>query len=98
MRSVAFAVCLFLNVMLFGICGYMYLLWLQYWRHLWHEKQHQEVQYDMSDFRRNEAAVEYEDPIQATVQPKTVTSKVEKKSPLSFLHRDTYIGGVTGAR
>jgi len=34
MRSVALTVWFFLNVVLLGMCGYIYLLWLQYWRHI----------------------------------------------------------------
>jgi len=34
MRSVALTVWFFLNVVMLGMCGYIYLLWLQYWRHL----------------------------------------------------------------
>lgn len=100
MRSVAFPVCLFLNVMLFGMCGYMYLLWLQYWHRLWNQKQQdQQVEYDMSDFRRNEVVVEYfDDPsIPATAHHKSKRSE-DKKSPLAFLHRDAYSGEITSTR
>lgn len=34
MRSIALTVWFFLNVVLLGMCGYIYLLWLQYWRHI----------------------------------------------------------------
>lgn len=34
MRSIALTVWFFLNVVLLGTCGYIFLLWLQYWRHI----------------------------------------------------------------
>jgi len=34
MRSVALTVWFFLNVVMLGMCGYICLLWLQYWRHI----------------------------------------------------------------
>lgn len=40
MRSVALTVWFFLNVVLLGMCGYIYLLWLQYWRHISIKNQH----------------------------------------------------------
>lgn len=32
MRSVVLTVWFFLNVVMLGMCGYIYLIWLQYWR------------------------------------------------------------------
>lgn len=34
MRSIALTVWFFLNVVLLGMCGYIYLLWLQYWHRI----------------------------------------------------------------
>lgn len=99
MRSVAFPVCLFLNVMLFGMCGYMYLLWLQYWHRIWNQKPQEQVEYDMSDFRRNEAIVEYfDDPSIPATAHKIKPRSEDKKSPLSFLHRDMYSGEINRTR
>lgn len=33
MRAVAISVWLFINLVFLGMCGYMYLLWRQYWLH-----------------------------------------------------------------
>lgn len=102
MKSLAFSVCLFLNVMLFGMCGYMYLLWLQYWHRLWNQNKQEQPEQDMSDFRKNEAIIEYfDDPSipAASVHQKAAQhakNDHQKKSPLSFLHRETY-GGEIGA-
>lgn len=100
MRSVAFPICLFLNVMLFGMCGYMYLLWLQYWHRIWNQKQ-QESEYDVSDFHRNEVVMEYYDDssIFATSHHKTQTKNEKEKKPiLSFLHKDKYSGKMAAIR
>lgn len=102
MRLIAFPVCIFLNVMLFGMCGYMYLLWLQYWHRLWAQK-HQEPEYEMtmSDFRRNEMIVEYydESSMPATVRPKALAkTDKEKHSPLVYFHKDMYPGKVADVR
>lgn len=86
--------------MLFGMCGYIYLLWLQYWHRLWAQK-HQEPEYEMSDFRRNEIIVEYydESSMPATVAAQTPTKNVkEKQSPLVYFHKNMYPGKIADVR
>lgn len=97
MRLIAFPICIFLNVMLFGMCGYMYLLWLQYWHHLWAQKPSPEPEYQMSDFRRSEMIVDYLDEadLPPTVQ---VNTNNEPQLPLVYLHRDMYPGKVSDVR
>lgn len=83
MRLVAFSVCVFLNVMLFGMCSYMYLLWLQYWHKIWNrDKQPEEPSYEMSDFRRNEVIVEYyDDPVVPIVKSTPGNKKIPPGPP-----------------
>jgi len=44
MRAVALSVWLFMNLVFLGMCGYMYLLWRQYWLH----SERQETQHQVS--------------------------------------------------
>lgn len=41
MRAVALSVWLFMNLVFLGMCGYMYLLWRQYWLHSERQQTHQ---------------------------------------------------------
>ncbi|XP_050526784.1 beta-galactoside alpha-2,6-sialyltransferase 2 [Daktulosphaira vitifoliae] len=76
MRSVALMVWFFLNVVLLGMCGYIYLLWLQYWRHI--SVKNRQIR-DMTYTRQ--PYVEYYDEGDLTVNPML-------KGKKSIMHMD----------
>jgi hypothetical protein len=41
MRAVAVSVWIFINLVFVGMCGYIYLLWSQYWQYV--ERQHEHM-------------------------------------------------------
>lgn len=42
MRAIAVSVWIFINLVFFGMCGYIYLLWSQYWHYISKHQQHYE--------------------------------------------------------
>lgn len=42
MKAIAVSVWIFINLVFFGMCGYIYLLWSQYWLYISRQKQHQD--------------------------------------------------------
>ncbi|XP_014271557.1 beta-galactoside alpha-2,6-sialyltransferase 1 isoform X1 [Halyomorpha halys] len=44
MRAVAVSVWIFINLVFFGMCGYIYLLWSQYWHYISRRQQQEQAQ------------------------------------------------------
>uniref|UniRef100_A0A1B6CPZ8 beta-galactoside alpha-(2,6)-sialyltransferase n=1 Tax=Clastoptera arizonana TaxID=38151 RepID=A0A1B6CPZ8_9HEMI len=49
MKAIAVSVWIFINLVFFGMCGYIYLLWSQYWLYISRQKQHQDELVRRSD-------------------------------------------------
>lgn len=57
MRAIAVSVWIFINLVFFGMCGYIYLLWSQYWHYI--TRRQQEAQNELQHKVDNRPLVDY---------------------------------------
>jgi hypothetical protein len=78
MRAVAVSVWIFINLVFMGMCGYIYLLWSQYWQYV--ERQREHMAGLMSAGGGSSQIFYYHDPLSSATDPDVTAMSSRNRS------------------
>lgn len=82
MRALVVSIWVFINLVFFGMCGYMYLLWSQYWMYMERQTEGTTSIYDQQIYFYNRGYYPSDIPPNKTIQTVISEFKPRKKHSL----------------